>query len=275
MGSAEPKVTREVIGPEDAAYILEHKNKRNRSIAKKTVDEYARAMTNNEWRFVGDPIRFDENGDLLDGQQRLAAVAQSGCAQEFLVIRNLDRSTQKFMDGGRKRSVIDQLRIEGMSNAAVAAGIANLYMHWQADDLPWFNIKFSTFEIVDWITLHLDSIEAAGQHANTLYRATRASQSVTGACYLAFCEAADVETATEFINAVGSGAGLTTGSPVLLLRQKMIEWANRRHTQRPARHEMLYFVVRAWNAWRKGEQLAKLQLPAGGEINMSHLQARP
>lgn len=275
MGSSSPKVTTEMIGPEDAAFILENHNKRNRSLTPKTVAEYARAMTNDEWRFIGDPIRFDKNGDLLDGQQRLAAIVESGCPQQFVVIRNLEKDDQRYMDGGRKRTAIDQLRIEGMPNAAVAAGIAALYLHWTADDLPWNNIKFSTFEIVEWVENNLDSVEAACKHADTLYRSTRASKSIVGAAYLIFCQARDVETATEFINLVGSGVGLDTGSPILLLRQKMIFWASLRHGQRPTRHEMFYFVIRTWNAWRKGEKMTKLQIPAGGEITMAHLRAKP
>jgi hypothetical protein len=271
---AEPKVTTEIIGPEDASFILDNHNKRNRRSEKKTVDEYARAMTNDEWHFIGDPVRFDKDGNLLDGQQRLAAVAQSGCPQTFVVIRNLERDDQRYMDGGRKRTAIDQLRIEGLTNAAVIAGIASLFMHWQADDLPWFNIKFSTFEVVEWVESNLDSVEAAAKHADSCYRATRASKSIMGAAYLVFSAAADVDTATEFMNLIATGAGLDTGSPVLLLRQKMVEWANRRPGQRPQRHEMLYFVVRTWNAWRKGEKLTKLQIPVGGEINMAHLRAR-
>lgn len=271
---AEPKVTTETIGPEDAAFILDNKNKRNRSITQGTVDQYARAMTNDEWHFIGDPIRFDKDDNLLDGQQRLAAVAQSGCPQTFVIVRNLEKDDQRYMDGGRKRTAIDQLKIEGMTNAAVAAGIASLYLHWQADDLPWFNIKFSTFEIVDWVESNLDTVEAAIKHANAAYQSTRAGKSIMGASYIVFSQATDVDTATEFVNLVSTGAGLSTGSPILLLRQKMIEWANKRMGLRPARHEQLYFVVRTWNAWRKGEKLTKLQLPVGADINMSHLRAR-
>ncbi|HZA71489.1 MAG TPA: hypothetical protein VE476_01105 [Propionibacteriaceae bacterium] len=273
MTSSEPKITTEIIGPEEAQDILDNHNARNRSLSMKTVQQYARAMKLGAFPFIADPIRFDRNGNLLDGQHRLAAVVMSECPQTFVIARNLDRDWQKYMDSGRKRSVADQLRIEGMPRPTVAASIARFVMHWQNGDVPGLNIKFSTAEVVDFVENNLDRIEAASTHAQNLYRATRTSQAISGAAYYTAREVADVALADEFMNQLVSGAGLATDSPILMLRNKLIYMSSGgRKVDRP---ELAYFYARAWNGWRRNEKLSKLQLPVGGTLNAAHLRMHP
>jgi hypothetical protein len=274
--TSEPKITTEVIGPEEAADILANRNKRNRAISPKTVNEYARQMAAGEFPFIADPVRFDHDGNLIDGQHRLAAVVGSGQPQQFVIVRNLDPETQKYMDAGRKRTATDQLRIEGMPSPSVAASIGRFVMHWQAGDVPGFNTKFSTAEVVDFVESNLDRIEAASAHARGLYRATRSSQAISGASYFMAREVADAETADVFFNLLVSGAGLDTGSPILLLRNKLIYMSSGGSRSKKAeRPELAYFYVRAWNGWRRNEELTKLQLPSGSALGTAHLRMHP
>lgn len=276
VSNSEPKITTEVIGPEEAADILATRNKRNRKLSPKTVNEYARQMTAGEFPFIADPVRFDRDGNLIDGQHRLAAVVGSGQPQTFVIVRNLDPDTQKYMDAGRKRTATDQLRIEGMPSPSVAASIGRFVMHWQAGDVPGFNTKFSTAEVVDFVESNLDKVEAASAHARALYRATRASQAISGASYVMAREVADVAAADEFFNLLASGAGLDTGSPILLLRNKLIYLSSGGNRgKRAERPELAYFYVRAWNGWRRHEELTKLQLPSGSTLGIAHLRMHP
>lgn len=276
MTSHEPKITTEMIGPEEAADILATRNKRNRALSPKTVNEYARQMKAGEFPFIADPVRFDRNDNLIDGQHRLAAVVGSGQPQMFVIVRNLDPDTQKYMDAGRKRTATDQLRIEGMPSPSVAASIGRFAMHWQAGDLPGFNTKFSTAEVVDFVESNLDRIEAASAHARGLYRATRSSQAISGASYFMAREVADADAVDEFFNLLVSGAGLDTGSPILLLRNKLIYMSSGNNRSKKAeRPELAYFYVRAWNGWRRNEELTKLQLPSGSALGTAHLRMHP
>lgn len=267
-----PKITEEMIGPEEALEILTEHNAQNRTLSPRTVARYARAMRDGEWQFVGDPIRFDRSGELLDGQHRLAAVMDSGCPQKFVIVRNLEPDSQRYMDGGRKRTAADQLRIEGMKNAYVAAGIANHIMHWQGGDMVHMSTSFSTFEIVEFVELHIDDIEVAVTHAVAVHKACRTGQAVPGAGYFMARQAAGPELASEYFNALSGGLGLSTGSPILLLRNKLIYWSMNR--VKLERAETAYFLARTWNAWRQGKELTKLQRPRGADISESHLVMR-
>lgn len=270
-----PKITTEVIGPDEAADILKNHNAQNRALKPKSIAQYKRAMEKGEWTFIGDPIRFDRGGELLDGQNRLTAVVQSGIPQTFVIVRNLEPDTQRYMDSGVKRSPADQLRIEGVALPRESAQIASLVMHWQGLDLPHMNIKYSTFEVVEFVEANTNGIEAAAKHSAALYHTTRATKAISGAVYFMATEAAGAEAASQFFGLTTTGAGLATGSPVLLLRSKLISWAST-SGQKPSRGEQLFYYVRCWNGWRKGEELERLQLPrgTGGSIRMSDLKMR-
>lgn len=85
----------------------------NRPLSRNTVLKYASMMRMGEWYFSHQAIAFatDENDDLLlvDGQHRLAAVAQSGIAVKFSVI--YDAVQSPYIDTTRNRSFIDNLNI--------------------------------------------------------------------------------------------------------------------------------------------------------------------
>ena len=81
------------VEPEQAQKWLE-RNIANRTLRPSRVQEYATAMTEGRWRYTADPIRFDSDGKLIDGQHRLMAVVRSGCTVEMHVVRGLSPEAQ-------------------------------------------------------------------------------------------------------------------------------------------------------------------------------------
>src|SRR3954469_22575211 len=92
-----PDVSIETITPEKAAKWLAH-NPANRNLADARFGAFAAAVLRNEWRLHGESIKFDLNGDLLDGQHRLAAVVKSGVTIQSVVVRGVPRDDQKTID---------------------------------------------------------------------------------------------------------------------------------------------------------------------------------
>lgn len=67
------KVQEEIITPETAkSWLL--KNVHNRPLRDGLVTTYATDMANEQWQSNGESIKFSSEGELLDGQHRLAAV---------------------------------------------------------------------------------------------------------------------------------------------------------------------------------------------------------
>ena len=99
------------ITPEKAREILEKRNTDNyRNLKQSAANLYEKDMKDGNWMFNGDTIRFDKNGQLMDGQTRLTAIRDSGISQKFFVVTGLDPECAKTIDIGFKRSVEDYLR---------------------------------------------------------------------------------------------------------------------------------------------------------------------
>ena len=66
---------------------LNNANNHNRFIQQQTVHKYARRMMNGKWSVTGETIKFDPEGNMLDGQHRLWAFLETGLDEmEFLVM---------------------------------------------------------------------------------------------------------------------------------------------------------------------------------------------
>lgn len=114
MKDSTPKVTSkiEVFSPSNAGIEVE-KYKNYRTISDRWVKVLARMMLAMEW-IIGDPIKYDEDGNLIDGFHRLNAVVAAGISVAFLVIRGLPRTSTKVIDTGKSRSVAQVLVGEGL-----------------------------------------------------------------------------------------------------------------------------------------------------------------
>jgi hypothetical protein len=105
------------VTPELAARWLNTKNARNRNISATTVDAYARDMGAGRWKNSHqNAIAFYKDGNLADGQHRLAAIVKSGVSIDFMVYWGLDGSDAYGIDAHRMRNTHDQIKIAGGSD---------------------------------------------------------------------------------------------------------------------------------------------------------------
>lgn len=117
----------ETITPQLAEIYL-GKNTHNRNINKRVVDKYASDIKMGFWHFDGAPIRFADDGTLLDGQHRLHAIIQSGSALDMLVVRGLTKETQATMDIGSVRQASNFFQMNGVRNSTIVASMARGYL---------------------------------------------------------------------------------------------------------------------------------------------------
>lgn len=109
------------IDPETARWIVGYANPRNRPLSERGARYIKMAMTGGEWKRTGDSLKFSVKGELLDGQHRLAAIADSGMTIEMLCVFGLDDSVFDVLDTGRARSGSDALHVAGVPNATTVA----------------------------------------------------------------------------------------------------------------------------------------------------------
>ena len=96
MRKAESQITSEVmdITPDMAREMLKQNinNPRgDKSLKRAIVKSYADDILNGRWQLNGEAIVFDEDGRLVNGQHRLAAIVYAGNPAKMLVVRGVSR----------------------------------------------------------------------------------------------------------------------------------------------------------------------------------------
>lgn len=104
------------VTPQIALAWLTSHNKFNRPLRKSVVAMYVRDMLAGRFLKNGEPITFDWNGQLINGQHRLEAIFQSGVTLEFLIITGLDPTVRMTVDIQIKRTVRDGFELGGFGN---------------------------------------------------------------------------------------------------------------------------------------------------------------
>lgn len=127
-----PEITHtlELIDKAVADHYLTKLPERQRSLARSTVNQYAGDMDTGDFQYAGDPIRFNGDGELIDGQHRLQAILQSGHPLWMMVIRGLSNDTIEVVDGGKGRSFTDMLQIHEVKNASAVSALTKKVEHW-------------------------------------------------------------------------------------------------------------------------------------------------
>jgi hypothetical protein len=97
------------ITPEIAEEMLTH-NSCNRGVSGQLVKKYADDMMSGNWDLTPQPIVFDKEGVLMDGQHRLMAVVRSGLSNRFVVCTGAPLTYN--IDVGRKRTILNQLQMK-------------------------------------------------------------------------------------------------------------------------------------------------------------------
>jgi hypothetical protein len=94
------------VTPEMARDWL-HDNTKNRQLRETRVGFLVSAIQRGEWKLTHQPVAFDKQGVLLDGQHRLNAIVRAGIPVQMLVAKNADRASFDVIDIGDRRSLAD------------------------------------------------------------------------------------------------------------------------------------------------------------------------
>lgn len=108
------EIQTEVVTPEKAQKWLEF-NTRNRTLSRRKVKLYADDMRKHRWTLHHQGIAFYDNGELADGQHRLAAVVESDKTVTMVVVRNIPKGSGADIDRHRTRGEADAIRIGGLA----------------------------------------------------------------------------------------------------------------------------------------------------------------
>lgn len=257
-----------MVSSDTAARWLKH-NKRNRPVAQTIVDRYATDMANGLWAFAADPIRFDTDGNLIDGQHRLTALARVDITLPMLIVRGLPADAQMVMDQGRKRTPGQQLGLLGVKNSNLIASMVKVCIQYE-NGLLFRDSKLSqsiTAPVIqEYVNDHPTEV-AFIQPLIDKVRRVDAPPSVVGAFLLIAYRVRGTD-AADFIMQLDALVGMSEGHPVHTLDKRLRRI--RRERINLSNRDYLALFIQAFNAWRAGRRITQFQRPPGGVWNTSN-----
>lgn len=200
------------ITPTLAERYLE-RNKSNRNIRPRKVDEYARAIIKGHWHLTPQGISLTRDGYLIDGQHRLLAVIKAKKPVDMVVTSGVEQGAQQYMDAGIPRRIADNLKMfHGMANAGRIATVTRALKLLETgvhegillDESLDYVKKYQAG--IDWYFSGAGAATASGWHSAALIWVHKHGWSYT---------------AELFAEEYRTLEGLTRGSPVLALRRSL------------------------------------------------------
>lgn len=268
----EPPITAEelLVTPEMALEWLTEKNKRNRAIRPTRLRQYVDDINRDRWARTGETIKFDPNGNLLDGQHRLQAIFDTGKAQLCLVAYDVPSSSFMHIDTGAVRQGGDVLSIAGYDSPKTLAAASRYACHLQrvdAGELGYASIgkiRMPNDQLLEWVGKHPDIAQTLSIANSSAARTVMSPPSLFRALYWYLMQV-DENDASAFFEALGSGVGLVDGDPVLVLRNALV--SERSKAARANTRPYWYYAavtIKAWNAFREGRPIKQLRFATGG-----------
>lgn len=248
------------ITPQLACKWLEKMGK-NRASRPIQVQRFVRIMQERKWHLNGETIKFNEHGELFDGQHRLKACVESNITFLSYVIFNVSMSAQDTVDIGLRRSPGDVFTLSGYTNGTNVAAVVrwiwrynnNMMVQYTGYTAPTVHTLLSYFE------KHQDVINSM-KYWKTHNHLTLPSLFVA-IHYLCF-QQGSID-ADKFFDQLLSGENLTKDNPIFALRRRLLD--NRQAKAKLPEYEIAALIIKAWNAYRKGKPLQVLTWRHFGE----------
>lgn len=244
------------------ARLLLSFNQRNREVYAATVETYAQLMLEGQWKTVSSAISFTADGLVGNGQHRLLGVVASGVPCEFVLAFGMPPDSIFAEDRGRRRNLADDLGLDGYGRdlngqqKKVLAAAGRLV--WQLDHgrLPWTHNPFPTEgDLIGSLRRHPTVKRSVVDHYVSSQNANLAP-AVATAFFGLFIEAHDAK-GREFARRLVEADSLVPGTTLHTLHRLCTGSGSKRRLSN--RNAQMVLLVRAWNNYRSGRDVAGLQ----------------
>jgi hypothetical protein len=270
---AKPKLTvihqhsteTEIIDPIKASDYLETMDL-NRPVIESRVKLYARQMSAGEWLPSPQPIIFNTEGQLIDGQHRLWAVIESGASIEVAVARNYDTSIREVLDTGKSRTATDLLALAGYPNPKLhAAAITRIHAYETTGTFnnPHGALLLTPHEVLLRAQTDPAIIDAAtqGNHTYFKFRPRGWTPAIVATLYYLFARI-NTDDCEAFFERLTSGLFTQANDPIYQLRERLL--ANESKQIHYSRNQIGALAIKAWNLYRTGDTVNRLVWNGGG-----------
>lgn len=269
MQTAELRLSLEDITPDRARHYLT-RNRSNRPIKEVNVRKLKNDLISGNFKLTHQGIAFDWNGNLIDGQHRLMAIAEAGVATKMYVTYNCDPENFKLIDCGSARTSSDVLKNLGAANYAATAASIRLILwaheHYAVQSKLVNRKLYKSFsttnaETAAFYEKHKLSLAPLMGKSTAIRSMNRAFMppAVCAFLFLAQEMHGDIEVAYDFIHRSASGANLSPGSVELAL-SKFVSVQQTNYQNYKKGEYMLVAYIRAFNRYIRGDAMLQFRV---------------
>jgi len=245
------------FSPELAEFILKEKNLGNRAQKVRQIRRYSEDMSHDNWSLTGQPIVFGNHGNLLDGQNRLAACVKANVPFTTHAVFGVEPKSFVHFDIGKNRNATDVFTIMGVKYARETGLVVRLFTAWQNGHAGSGNTLMSNDELRKaYNTMDTEMLELAIKKAKRVNEMT--DYPVSHLATLFYCTAmnGDIELVKNFMDDMAARFGKGVRSPVRALlenvgRMKMDK------TQKITSAMFSIMLARTWNNYKIGRASVK------------------
>jgi hypothetical protein len=259
------------VTPQLAQKMLDCNYPDNRKLNAERIRKYAHDMSTGRWLMNGDPIRFNKEGFMFDGQHRCKSIVASNATITTIVQYGLDRDVMETIDTGRSRTPADALRINGekgevkfLSSISIAlvmiARFEKDYAETQGST-AWGSIRprIQNSDIFEFVENNRERLNMVIPVAKALHKACFIPPASGGAALFNTMKANHFQ-ATQFYEGLLSGVGYHEGDPRLALRNYLV--LKKAHLSLTEGIGYAYYqYVKAFNAFVAGSKIKILKTP--------------
>lgn len=249
------KIETKTLSVAECSAILERKNQHNRTISDDIVQRYAQMMEAGAWDYQnGTTIVFGMDGNLLDGQHRLAAAVRSNIPYTTIVVHT--RSDTAF-------ATIDQHRLRSLASVVRLSGFTSIEDHCLAAGFRWCVLmregrmrSVSNGSASNNVAEVVSALPTM-QNVVSVFERTKGLRWFGGPMIGCAAHLWDYQPdkAIRFVDGIVTGADLNQGDPRLVLRNRVL--ADKPLRRNP--NELVSIMVKAWNAWFEGRKIGILK----------------
>jgi hypothetical protein len=215
----------------------------------------AEDIRNGRWLENGESVKFDANGNLIDGQHRLYACVLANAPFRSLVVRGVGDDVN--IDTGRSRSLADILRRRGEKNYAPLSSALRWVCAYEKGGLKGV-IGAKLVPTHQELLLLLERNPLIRESVTAAYSARQLmSLPIAIGLHYIFTIRSDRATADRFFDRLIDGNDLTQLDPIYHLRERLLK--NLTAKAKLPREEIVALFIKAWNAWINGRAVNKLR----------------
>jgi hypothetical protein len=233
-----------------------------RNLMEPTVLLYAENMSKGQWEFNGETIKFNNKGELIDGQHRCAACVRSGKSFMTSVVYGVESADN--VDRGKLRTPDQLIKARGLSvknSITMSAMINFLHAYNDVGSKGFVTVGHGKHPLT--MTDRLAFAEENQDELNASIDVTARVRnifnqpSLHSALHFLFSKTAGQSHADDFYEKLITGVGLSGDDPIYHLREKLIKIRTEKGKHREI-NPYAGLVIKVWNYYVGGNKILRL-----------------